>query len=387
MKYVVGYIGDNEFIEEELSKYYNPGEEEKISYVNLSDMPEEKIAATSFNGIVYDTSVHDDPKQDELLDRIIRSNDEIDIMPIIVKDENLEEFDELTEWEEENKLLAENYNASAMAFMVNSKRRATIFMQGIFSTMSQKTIRHIDKVHKYMLNSQKNIMNAITKFSRVLELKDPYTEFHSLRVSNYAKQIAISLGLPEEEIEAISQAGELHDIGKIIIADDVLKKPSKLNDNEFLHMRAHAKLGARLLDELFEPGEFEDVKEAVKYHHERFDGKGYPSGLAGEDIPLYARILCIADAFDAMTTKRTYNNPKTLEDAIKDLRANAGTQFDPNLVEIFIDLLRKEPEKLGITIKNGVIIPKYASTAEKEFKEEQIKSLEIQAKAKKPNED
>ena len=137
-------------------------------------------------------------------------------------------------------------------------------------------------------------------------------------------------------------------------------KPGKLDDNEFFHMRSHAAIGGVLLNNIFPGNEFANVKEYAKHHHERYDGRGYPDKIAGEDIPLGARILCLADSFDAMTTKRSYNKPKKIEDAILDLQENSGTQFDPKVAETFIELLRQEPtmlkETLGITIdKEGYI--------------------------------
>ena len=384
MKYTVGYLGSNEFIEEQLSKYYNPGEEDKIRYINLSDISEDMIAATSFNGIIFDTSAHNIPEQNELIEKIITSNAEIDVMPILNKDKDNTRDKSSSELLEEIRLIKENYNISSPPCLVSSEEDAQIFIEGIFSTLSEKTIRHMEKIHQYMLNSKKNIMNVIDKFAYLLELKDPYTEGHSLRVANYAKQIAIKSGLSENEVEAVYQAGKLHDIGKIAIIDPVLKKEDKLNDKEIPHMKRHAVLGSILLDNILEPNEFEDVKKGVKHHHEKYDGFGYPDGISGENIPLIARILCIADSFDAMTTKRVYTkgNPKTLSEAIDDLTRNAGKQFDPNIVEIFIDLLKNEPEKLDIDIENDVVKVKYASNQEKRSEEEHAKAnkqQEIQA--------
>lgn len=373
MKYVVGYLGNNEFIEESLSKYYNPGENDKIQYLNLSNISEDRLRATAFNGIIYDTSMHDNKVTDLTLDNIIKSNAEIDIMPIINKDKTDPSFDELDELEAEIKIITERYNTSAIPYFVNSERETHLFMHSIFSTLSEKTIRHIEQVKKHMINSKNNILKVLNKVTTILELKDKYTKHHSLRVSNYAKQIGIKLGLPENQIETIAQAGMLHDIGKLAINDSVLLKPGKLDDDEFFHMRSHAEIGEILLDNLFESGEFDDIKDSVKHHHERYDGRGYPDKMEGENIPLHARILCLADSFDAMTTKRTYNNPKTLDEAISDLESNAGQQFDPKLVELFIELLRNEPEKLDITIDNGAIKVKYGPEEDKKVKEEQAK--------------
>lgn len=371
MKYTVGYLGNNEFIEEELSKYYNPGEEDMVRYINLFDIEEHNIEATAFNGLVFDTTMHDDVKQNTIISNIITSNPNIDIMPIISHKNTEKEFDELAELEEEVKLINETYGESTIPYLVDSKREATLFMNTIFSTLSSKTIRNMEKIKEYKLNSQKNMLNALKKVVVTLEIKDPYTKDHSRRVANYAKQVAIKLGLSEEDINEIEAAGWLHDIGKLAINDNVLLKPGKLDDKEFFHMRSHAELGYILLDNLFEAGEFKNIKKYAKHHHERYDGRGYPNKIAGEDIPLGARILCLADSFDAMTTQRSYNRPRKLEDAILDLKTNAGSQFDPKVVDVFIELLRQEPEMLketlGITVdEDGYIKVEHGPEIDKE---------------------
>jgi len=371
MKYNVGYLGENEFIENELSKYYNPGEEEKVRYFNLSDISDNKVEITAFNGLVFDTSMHDDPAQNELISTIINSNPDIDIMPIISNSNSKPSFNELDEIEEEVKLLTDSYGVSTIPYLVDSKREATLFMNTIFSTLSSKTIRNIEKIEEYQLNSRDNMLKALKKVVITLEIKDPYTKDHSRRVSNYAKQMAIKLGLSNEEAKEIEEAGWLHDIGKLAINDSVLLKPDKLNDDEFFHMRSHAALGEILLNNLFENGEFKNVKDFARHHHERYDGRGYPDKISGEDIPLGARILCLADSFDAMTTQRSYNRPKKLEDAIFDIKSNSGGQFDPKVAEAFIELLRQEPEMLketlGITIdEDGYIKVEHGPEVDKE---------------------
>lgn len=354
MKYNVGYLGNNKFIEEKLSEYNNSDEKQIINYINLHDIDSELIDTISFNGIVFDTTIHDNDEFNSLLSTIINTNPDIDVMPIISSNPNNPNFDELSEIESELKLLNESYDISTIPYLVNSEREADIFMNTIFSTLSNKTIRNIQEIENYKIGARENMIKALKKIIITLELKDPYTKDHSRRVSNYAKQIAIKLGLPDEQISEIEEAGWLHDIGKLAINDTVLLKPSKLDDNEFFHMRSHAAIGGVLLNNLFENGEFDNVKAYAKHHHERYDGRGYPDRISGEDIPLGARILCLADSFDAMTTQRSYNRPKKLEDAILDLQTNSGTQFDPKVAETFIELLRQDPEMLketlGITI-------------------------------------
>lgn len=371
MNYNVGYLGNNKFIKDALSNFCIQEENDAIQYINLNDISEDILEATSFNGIVFDTNVHETLENNTLVDNIIKSNPDIDIMPIISSNHLNANFDELAEIDKESKLIRESYGTSTIPYLVNSDREASLFMNTIFSTLSSKTIRNIEKLEQYKLNSQNNVLKALKKVVVALEIKDPYTRDHSRRVANYAKQIAIKLGLSESEIKEIEAAGWLHDIGKLAINDSVLLKPDKLTDSEFFHMRSHASLGETLLNSLFENGEFKNIKDYARHHHERYDGRGYPDKIVGEDIPLGARILCLADSFDAMTTQRSYNRPKKLEDAIFDLKSNSGGQFDPKVAEIFIELLRQEPEMLketlGITIdEDGYIKVKHGPEVDKD---------------------
>ena len=371
MKYNVGYLGNNEYIQNTLSVYSNTSDEEKINYINLLNLDEDQLEATTFNGIVFDTNMHDNMQYNSLLDEIITENPDIDVMPIISSVSSHHKIDELGEIETETELLKNKYDVSSIPYVVNSEREANIFMNTIFSTLSSKTIRNIEEIENYKIGARENLLKVLKKIIITLELKDPYTKDHSRRVSNYAKQIAINLGLPDEQVSEIEQAGWLHDIGKLAINDSVLLKPDKLNDPEFFHMRSHATLGGVLLSNLFEDNEFDNIKDYARHHHERYDGRGYPDKISGEEIPLGARILCLADSFDAMTTQRSYNRPKKLEDAIFDLKTNAGGQFDPKVSEIFINLLRQEPEQLketlGISIDNdGYIQVEHGPEVDKE---------------------
>ncbi len=169
----------------------------------------------------------------------------------------------------------------------------------------------------------------------VVESRDESTAQHSLRVAEYAVSLGRSLGLRETELHSLELAGRLHDLGKIGIDNSILFKPGLLTPEEYQRVQAHPELSGKILEW------FEFAREEAQYihlHHERLDGRGYPYGLMGSEIPIAARILSIADAFDAMTTNRPYRPAMTRKQAIETLRANAGTQFDPNLVETFISI-------------------------------------------------
>ena len=175
----------------------------------------------------------------------------------------------------------------------------------------------------------------ITRLSRAAEFRDPETGAHIQRMSNYSKVIADQLGLPREEQELILRAAPMHDVGKIAIPDNILLKPGKLDETEFAIMKTHAEKGYEILRG--SRSSLLDIAAMIaRSHHEKFDGSGYPLGLAGEAIPLYGRIVAVADVFDALTTERPYKKPWAIEDAMDFLFTNAGTHFDPLCVAAFI---------------------------------------------------
>lgn len=143
-----------------------------------------------------------------------------------------------------------------------------------------------------------------------------------------------ALGLTESETEELKTIGLLHDIGKIAIEENILNKSEELTEDEWQEIKRHSEIGYRILNTV---NDMLEISEYVLYHHERWDGKGYPKGLKGEEIPLQSRIITIIDAYDAMTSQRSYRSALPEENAIEELKINAGTQFDPNLVRIFIE--------------------------------------------------
>jgi HD-GYP domain-containing protein (c-di-GMP phosphodiesterase class II) len=176
---------------------------------------------------------------------------------------------------------------------------------------------------------------AMIALAEVVEDRDPSTARHSQRVAEYAVALGQRIGLDDRHLRSLELAGRLHDLGKIGIDNSVLLKPGLLTAEEYRRMQAHPELSSKILQW------FTFAKEEAKYihlHHERMDGRGYPYGLSGEQIPLPARILSIADAFDAMTTDRPYRAGMSVAEALATLRANAGTQFDAELVEQFVAL-------------------------------------------------
>ncbi len=205
---------------------------------------------------------------------------------------------------------------------------------------ARKDIEILEEINLDLLRARDNLRmsHVDTILSLVLsqEAKDAYTYGHSERVKHYSMLIAQKMGLAQEDIEMIGRGAKLHDIGKIGIRDDVLFSDGKLTDEQFDIIKSHPLKGVTIL----EPLKFlRQERLVVRNHHERYDGKGYPDGLKGEEIPMGARIVCVADTFDAMRTKRLYRDPLTKEAIIVQFTTNSGTQFDPKVVNAFIAII------------------------------------------------
>jgi putative nucleotidyltransferase with HDIG domain len=204
-----------------------------------------------------------------------------------------------------------------------------------------------------LLRKQKELFLAtITTLAQSVELRDPYTGNHTERVTRYSMLLGQHLDLAPEDLNLISIGTPLHDIGKIGINDAILKKPGRLTPDEFEIMKTHTTKGAKILEQV--PG-LSDVIPIVRSHHERWDGKGYPDGLEGDGIPLLARIVAVADAFDAMTSDRPYRQGMLPEIAFAELEKQKGKQFDPNFAEAFIKIrqtiiqeMQSETKQIGV---------------------------------------
>ena len=177
---------------------------------------------------------------------------------------------------------------------------------------------------------------TIIAIAKAVDAKDERTHQHSMRVSVYSVMIGKEMGFSDEECENLRRAAQMHDIGKIGIPDSILNKPSRLTDEEYAIMKSHVTRGAEILKDFTL---IENVVDGARYHHERYDGKGYPEGLKGEDIPLYGRIIGVADAFDAMTANRVYRKQMDFGYVLNEMRNGRGTQFDPQIVDILLKLI------------------------------------------------
>lgn len=183
---------------------------------------------------------------------------------------------------------------------------------------------------------QRLFVNILTVMVKILESKDPYTRFHSHSVAMWSRMLGRKKGLSEEELLRLGLAAVFHDFGKIGIPEDVLNKPMRLTDEEFAVMMQHPLIARDLLSSI---DLLQDLLPAITHHHERWDGKGYPSGLKGEEIPLWGRIIGIADAYDTMASQRTYKEPLSQEQLIAEFKRCRGTQFDPELVDLMLEIL------------------------------------------------
>ena len=188
------------------------------------------------------------------------------------------------------------------------------------------------------------IEQTMHTFVNFIEAKDPNTMGHSLRVAQYSKMLAERMGFSEEECKRIYYIALMHDCGKIYIPDEILTKPARLTDEEYAVMKKHTVYGSEILRDFTS---IEGIQLGAMYHHERYDGKGYPSGIAGEEIPVIARIIGVSDAFDAMNSQRCYRSNLSHEVILSELNTNKGTQFDPDVVDNLLKLIDEGKIKLS----------------------------------------
>ena len=208
---------------------------------------------------------------------------------------------------------------------------------GIKSIEQMNTIKTInEQLHDKNEELERAYLDTIGILRQTVEAKDPYTRGHSDRVSEYSVLIGKKLGLDEKTLHILKIGGLFHDIGKIGIPDSILLKESKLSDEEYSQIKNHPLIGVHMLGDA---AIFTDILPIVKHHHERYDGRGYPSQLVGDDIPYVARIAAVADTFDAMTSKRSYRDSLPIDVVRAEIERCSGTQFDPNIAKVFLDIM------------------------------------------------
>lgn len=208
-------------------------------------------------------------------------------------------------------------------------------------TLGQTSMRFVqmDTIDENYI--KKMTLQSIQSLALAVEAKDPYTKGHSERVATISEELATTMGLVHDDVERVRIAGILHDIGKIGVSELLLGKKDKLDESEYEVVKNHSLEGQNILRPLYF---LNDILPAVHYHHERFDGKGYPEGLAGKEIPLWARIIQVADTYDAMTSDRPYRAALSNEQAIKEITNCAGTQLDPVISYVMIKIIRNNKD-------------------------------------------
>jgi energy-coupling factor transport system substrate-specific component len=206
----------------------------------------------------------------------------------------------------------------------------------VVRTQIQRTLEFQRKEIEFGRQQIRMGNQTILAIARTVDAKDGNTSMHSQRVSDYSVMLARELGFSDDECENLRKAALLHDIGKIAIPDRVLNKPGRLDDEEYAVMKTHVKYGADILKDFTL---VDHVEEGARYHHERYDGSGYFEGLKGENIPLYGRIIAVADAFDAMTANRVYRKKQSFDYVLSEIEKGRGKQFDPVIADALLKLI------------------------------------------------
>lgn len=229
--------------------------------------------------------------------------------------------------------VAVNYLHSPIFWGLISALAVWVIALVIYMIFRRRTQKYIERQKR----DSEIILQAMNTFAGLIDSKDPYTSGHSTRVAIYASEIARRMGMSEDEVRTMYYIALMHDCGKIGIPDYILTKPGKLTDGERKIIQSHTVVGGSVLEHFTA---IPEIRLGALYHHERYDGNGYPEGLKRDAIPLCARIICVADSYDAMSSKRCYRASLPKEAILKELRDNAGEQFDPKIVQYMIDMIQ-----------------------------------------------
>lgn len=240
---------------------------------------------------------------------------------------------------------------TAGVMIVSSKEKLDKGEFSVLASISSQIALITENISLYQ-GLKNNYIKTIETLAAAIEAKDEYTEGHSNRVAKYGLEIARYMGMPKRFCEEIEVAGILHDVGKIGIKDGVLSKPGKLTDKEYEMIRRHPMIGSKILEGV---GFSDTIMNAIKFHHKRYDLKGYPQEIYIEELPLEAAIIGVADAFDAMTTSRAYKSAITIEEAIEELIKNKEAQFNPYIVDIMVDIYKRDKSIIEKIMQSDII--------------------------------
>lgn len=206
----------------------------------------------------------------------------------------------------------------------------------------EKKKQELDEANEILSEANERItLQSMYTLAKTIDAKDRYTNGHSMRVAKYSKMIAERMEFSAEDIEDLYNMAMLHDIGKIGVPDDIINKPTNLTEEEYYVVKSHPTIGYDILSEM---PELKHIGIGARWHHERFDGKGYPDGLEGSQIPVKARIISVADAYDAMTSNRSYRQYMPQSAVREELEKGKGTQFDPKIAQIMLDIMKEDTE-------------------------------------------
>ena len=217
--------------------------------------------------------------------------------------------------------------------------RHTVELVRLQTDLTKEVMIKAEEVIVQHKRLERMLMQTVTALSDTIDAKDPYTNGHSTRVADYSREIAKRAGFSKEMQDDIYVIGLLHDVGKIGVPDAIINKPTKLTDTEYDVIKNHPILGEKILKNITE---FPKLLIGARWHHERFDGRGYPDGISGESIPIEARIIAVADAYDAMSSKRSYRDALSQEIIREEVEKGKGTQFDPKYADIMLDMINED---------------------------------------------
>ena len=353
LKYAVDIVDDiSHLFRDEITGLYN------MKYVNikLEKLREEKlesfgVALFDINGLKRINELFGKRAGDELLKTFSSILEEVvdekyvvakidgGKFAVLVENSSEEELREIVSSVDEKVKRLGDGNGSKSLLSVTSSYSYAKFSKGMKVyplELFQKAENQLYKEETLNLENERSVILKMKEI--IMNFKDESTEEHQKRVEELLVKFAREINYDEEKIYELRLLAQFHDIGKIVIPDYILKKPGKLTREEYDIVKEHAEIGYEIASRI---DELSSIADYIRYHHERWDGNGYPKGLKDGEIPLESRMLAIVDAYDAITAGRVYQKPRSKEEAIKELRANAGTQFDPELTEKFIRMLKK----------------------------------------------
>lgn len=326
--YNIVFVESGNIIENSLKRTIDLSKFTLLKYNNLQKAY--NIISTQKQHILIVDISNISSKDFNILKNIRKENNDLYIILVLDSNETSIPLDKL------NELSVQGYCEK------NSKlNQLSLFIETAIKSIEQ--MKMIKTMNEELLASKEQLVKSYLETIEILrytvEAKDTYTRGHSERVSEYSVLIGKKLGLPQSDLKTLKIGGLFHDIGKIGIADSILMKTGKLTNSEYNEIKKHPIIGKNILSNA---SIFQDIIPIVLYHHERYDGKGYPEGLRGNDIPLLARIVCVADSFDAMTSKRSYRDVLDYDYVKNEIKSQSGTQFDPVIATTFLDVLNNE---------------------------------------------